>query len=106
MHDIVIRGGTIIDGTGKSAFTGDVGITGGRIAVPGRFYIPRLFRGRYKGNALDFRAQQGRTGQVIHALELVKRGQRFGRHSQRAYRASARQSVGKLIDENKEGMYV
>ena len=32
MHDIVIRGGTIIDGTGKAAFTGDVAIAGGRIA--------------------------------------------------------------------------
>jgi N-acyl-D-aspartate/D-glutamate deacylase len=27
MHDIVIRGGTIIDGTGKAAFDGDVAIT-------------------------------------------------------------------------------
>ncbi|HMK79294.1 MAG TPA: amidohydrolase family protein [Xanthobacteraceae bacterium] len=35
MHDIVIRGGTIIDGTGKSAYTGDVGIAGGRIAAVG-----------------------------------------------------------------------
>jgi N-acyl-D-aspartate/D-glutamate deacylase len=35
MHDIVIRGGTIVDGTGKSAFTGDVAIAGGRIAAVG-----------------------------------------------------------------------
>ena len=35
MHDIVIRGGTIIDGTGRAAFTGDVAITGGRIAAVG-----------------------------------------------------------------------
>ncbi len=35
MHDIVIRGGTIIDGTGKSKFTGDVAIDGGRIAAVG-----------------------------------------------------------------------
>ena len=35
MHDIVIRGGTIIDGTGKAAFTGDVAIAGGRIAAVG-----------------------------------------------------------------------
>jgi N-acyl-D-amino-acid deacylase len=35
MHDIVIRGGTIIDGTGKAAFTGDVAITDGRIAAVG-----------------------------------------------------------------------
>jgi N-acyl-D-aspartate/D-glutamate deacylase len=35
MHDIVLRGGTIVDGTGKSAFTGDVAISGGRIAAVG-----------------------------------------------------------------------
>src|SRR5262252_3348463 len=35
MHDIVIRGGTIIDGTGKAAFTGDVAIAGERIAGVG-----------------------------------------------------------------------
>ena len=35
MHDIVIRGGTIVDGTGKAAFTGDVAIDGGRIAAVG-----------------------------------------------------------------------
>ena len=35
MHDIVIRGGTIIDGSGKAAFTGDVAIAEGRIAGVG-----------------------------------------------------------------------
>ena len=35
MHDIVIRGGTIVDGTGKAAFTGDVAIAGSRIAAVG-----------------------------------------------------------------------
>ena len=35
MHDIVIRGGTIIDGTGKAAFTGDVAIADGRITAVG-----------------------------------------------------------------------
>src|SRR2546425_5461962 len=35
MHDIVIRGGAIIDGTGKGAFTGDVAIAGDRIAAVG-----------------------------------------------------------------------
>ena len=33
MHDIVIRGGTVIDGTGKAAFTGDVAIAGERSAA-------------------------------------------------------------------------
>ncbi len=35
MHDIVIRGGKIVDGTGKSAFSGDVAISDGRIAAVG-----------------------------------------------------------------------
>ena len=35
MHDIVIRGGTIIDGTGQAPFSGDVSIAGGRIAQVG-----------------------------------------------------------------------
>jgi N-acyl-D-amino-acid deacylase len=35
MHDIVIHGGTIIDGTGKAAYTGDVAIAGDRIAAVG-----------------------------------------------------------------------
>lgn len=35
MHDVVIRGGTIVDGTGKASFTGDVAIADGRIAGVG-----------------------------------------------------------------------
>ncbi len=35
MHDIVIRGGTIVDGTGAPPFTGDVAIDGERIAAVG-----------------------------------------------------------------------
>jgi N-acyl-D-aspartate/D-glutamate deacylase len=35
MHDIVIRGGTIVDGTGRAPFTGDVAISGSRIAGVG-----------------------------------------------------------------------
>ena len=35
MHDTVIRGGTIVDGTGKPSFTGDVAIDGDRIAEVG-----------------------------------------------------------------------
>ena len=40
MHDIVIRGGTVIDGTGKPAFTGDVAIAAGRIAAVGGMDTP------------------------------------------------------------------
>ena len=35
MHDIVIRGGTILDGTGAEPFTGDVAIDGDKIAAVG-----------------------------------------------------------------------
>jgi len=35
MHDIVIRGGTILDGSGGEAFTGDIAIDGGRLTVVG-----------------------------------------------------------------------
>ena len=35
MHDIVIRGGTIIDGTGRAAFSGDVAVDGGRVTAIG-----------------------------------------------------------------------
>jgi N-acyl-D-amino-acid deacylase len=35
MHDIVIRGGTIIDGTGKAPFAGDLAIAGERIVGVG-----------------------------------------------------------------------
>lgn len=35
MHDVLIRGGKIVDGTGKAAFTGDVAIANGRIAAEG-----------------------------------------------------------------------
>ena len=35
MHDMVIRGGTIVDGTGAPAFTGDIAIDGGRITAVG-----------------------------------------------------------------------
>jgi N-acyl-D-aspartate/D-glutamate deacylase len=35
MHDMVIRGGTIVDGTGAPAFTGDIAIDAGRITAIG-----------------------------------------------------------------------
>jgi N-acyl-D-amino-acid deacylase len=35
MHDTVIRGGTIIDGTGKPGYTGDIALEGGKIASVG-----------------------------------------------------------------------
>jgi N-acyl-D-amino-acid deacylase len=36
MHDLVIRGGTIVDGTGGAPFSGDVAIDGGLITLVGK----------------------------------------------------------------------
>ena len=35
MHDLAIRNGTIVDGSGKPAFTGDIGVDGGIITAVG-----------------------------------------------------------------------
>ncbi len=36
MHDLIVTGGTIVDGTGKPTFTGDVAVTNGRISGVGK----------------------------------------------------------------------
>lgn len=36
MYDLIIRGGTIVDGSGRPAFTGDIAVQGDRIAAVGK----------------------------------------------------------------------
>src|SRR5690606_35994686 len=39
-HDLVIRGGTVIDGTGRAQFTADIAVDHGLISVVGRVTSP------------------------------------------------------------------
>jgi N-acyl-D-amino-acid deacylase len=39
MHDLVIRGGTVVDGTGRPPFTADVAIDGGLVSAVGRVSV-------------------------------------------------------------------
>src|SRR6266571_6687896 len=36
MHDLIVRGGTVVDGTGEPAVAADVAVDGGRITQVGR----------------------------------------------------------------------
>ncbi|MCA9687912.1 MAG: amidohydrolase family protein, partial [Myxococcales bacterium] len=36
MHELIIRGGTVVDGTGAPAVTADIAVDGGRISAVGR----------------------------------------------------------------------
>jgi N-acyl-D-aspartate/D-glutamate deacylase len=36
MHDLIIRGGTLVDGTGGQAFTADVAVKNGRVLEVGQ----------------------------------------------------------------------
>jgi N-acyl-D-aspartate/D-glutamate deacylase len=40
MHDLVIRGGTIVDGSGNPRFVGDIAVDGGRITAVGHISVP------------------------------------------------------------------
>ena len=57
-YDLVIRGGTIVDGTGNPWFLGDVAIRGDRIAAVGRARPTMSPRGA----SIDARASSSRRG--------------------------------------------
>jgi N-acyl-D-amino-acid deacylase len=55
MHDLVIRNGTVVDGTGRPRFMGDVAIDGGVVAAVGK--VPQ--RGRREIDAKDLLVTPG-----------------------------------------------
>jgi N-acyl-D-aspartate/D-glutamate deacylase len=59
MHDIMIRGGTILDGTGGEAFTGDIAIDGGRLTAVG---------GKAGATKRQIEANGLHQPEVVHAL--------------------------------------
>src|SRR5712691_7762859 len=64
MHDIVIRGGTIIDGTGQAAFTGDVAPAAGAFVLAWRHHrdVRQLRRGFRAGEETSSRRADGSDG--------------------------------------------
>src|SRR5437588_9421394 len=69
------------------------GMGGVRVANLGSTDIVSLLFAGEIGETLDFRAVQGSTRQIVHPVEVVKRGQCFMSHSVQAYRAPSRQAM-------------
>ena len=77
MLDWVIRGGTVIDGSGGAPFRADIGICGGKIAAvgscgeaaqtleaAGRYVTPGFLDIHRHGDAAVFRPGFGRAGRA------------------------------------------
>jgi len=59
MHDMVIRNGTIVDGTGAAAFTGDIAIDSGRISAVATAAGPKIGPGREEVDATGLHVTPG-----------------------------------------------
>ena len=71
-HDLVIRGGTIVDGTGADRFSGDVAIDDGRIAAVG---------GRLEGERVDRRRRRDRHAGLGRRAHALRRPGHLGRRA-------------------------
>ena len=73
MHDILIRGATVVDGRGGEPYTGDLAIADGRIAAVG----PRV-EGGVQHKFLGRLREVGLFAVEHHGDVGVARGRRFG----------------------------
>ena len=83
-YDLVIRNGTVVDGSGLGSFRADVGVVGDRIAFVGRIREPRQPRDRRRGPRRHARLRRrphahgraGVLGRVGQQLVLARRHHR------------------------------
>ena len=72
-HDLVIRGGRVVDGTGAPAATADVAIDDGRVTAVGRVTEPGQ---RHQQAQLAHRAEREQLLEIV----LSKRSQTTDQH--------------------------
>ena len=74
MYDLVVKNGTIVDGSGMPGFRADVGIIDGRIANIGRIREAAASTIDAEGHIVAPGFIDGHTGQFVATIALVEQG--------------------------------
>ena len=72
MFDILLRGGTVIDGTGRAAFAADIAVKDGKIAEVG--HLPRADAGSVvdcTGLTVNLAINYGGRDEIVHAAREI-----------------------------------
>ena len=109
MHDLVIKGGTVVDGTGAPARTADVAVTDGRITEVGEVDGRGAARDRRRRPARHARLRRhphalrrsGHVGPAAHAVVLARR--HHGRDGQLRRRLRARRARPSRLAHRADG---